>query len=159
MASRSRLVCSCALALPPRGKRLTLPWGAARAGTVAATAGTKRIARPEIANASKRPSVSVSITESERERLAPRGVCTKRLRVPVSTRRVLASARSRSTGDFGNCVAVGACRSPKVWIFTNSYPPISIFRGTVVAAQLQSSLGSLKYERKSSTQLLRWRRP
>ena len=50
---------------------------------------------------SKRVSASQSIIGSDRARFPPRGVCTNRLRVPVSTRRNLASARSRSTGERG----------------------------------------------------------
>ena len=62
-------------------------------------AGRKRKARLERARESKTLSASAPMIGSDRVRFPLRGVCTRRLRVPVSTRRIRASASSRSTEE------------------------------------------------------------
>ena len=52
-------------------------------------AGTKPMALFERTNVSQSPLASAPAMATERVRLPPRGVCTSRLRVPVSTRRSL----------------------------------------------------------------------
>ena len=88
------------------GERLTyLPW-ISSATSRSGLAGTKPMALFERTNVSQSPSASAPAMATERVRLPPRGVCTSRLRVPVSTRRSLASASNRSMGDRGGCAAL-----------------------------------------------------